>query len=86
MLQMENVKPAGVNRLGYKSEIAPVLMPFIGRVTASVFTVITTTKANRFKKVSDVVFIPFKLGVMIAKTKPLAKEIVVRRLSFLYFG
>lgn len=46
-LHTENVKPAGVNKLGYKSEMAPVLMPLMGNVTASVLTTITTIRQTK---------------------------------------
>jgi hypothetical protein len=40
--QIEKVTPAGANKLGYMSDIAPVGMPLMGNVTARVLTIIIT--------------------------------------------
>jgi hypothetical protein len=51
------VKPAGVNKLGYKSEIAPVLIPLMGSVMASVLTIMTASRPMRLRRERYVVFI-----------------------------
>ena len=47
MPQIENVKPAGVTNVGYRSETSPLVTPFSRVVLpASIFTVIVTMKAT----------------------------------------
>lgn len=46
MLQMEKVRPVGVNRLGYKAETSPVFKPLMGRTLARAFTLNMAIKAS----------------------------------------
>jgi hypothetical protein len=54
---MENVSPAGVNRLGYRFDTWPVFNPLIGRILASAFTASVPAKATVASTRLTVVFI-----------------------------
>jgi hypothetical protein len=54
---MENVNPAGVNRLGYRSDTWPVFNPLMGSIFASAFTVIVPANDNVAVMRRSVVFI-----------------------------
>ncbi len=51
---MENVIPAGTNKLGYLSETSPVVILFIGRVIARVFTAITAMNPIKLRSAYDI--------------------------------
>ena len=47
--QIEKVNPAGTNRLGYWSDSCPVVLPLIGRITASALMITIPRNPIRFR-------------------------------------
>jgi len=62
MPQIEKTYAAGVNRLGYRSDISPTFLPFIGRTLLRALTATVARKAVRFAPCRRSTF--FELAMM----------------------
>ncbi len=63
ILHIEKTYPAGVNRLGYKSDISPVVLPFSGRILLKALTTTVIRKAVRFAACRKIIFFEFAMRI-----------------------